>query len=131
MHARHVTVHGSPDRVDEGIRSVRESVLPIPRECAGFKGQLLMVDRDKGEVIGSSVMGHRGEQASEEKVLPVRQETADQVEAFQLRMWLSTSCRFRDALKPSRPGISFCAGPDRTWGMPPTVRRRSDPTLGR
>ena len=55
MYARHVTVHGSPDKMDEGIRSLQERVLPVLRECAGFKGQLLLVDRDKGEAIGISL----------------------------------------------------------------------------
>lgn len=82
MYARHVTVQGSPDKIDEGIRSVRESVLPVLRECAGFKGQLLLVDRDKGQAIGISLWDtEENMRASEQKVQPVRQHTADQVEA--------------------------------------------------
>ena len=78
VYARHVTVHGSPENVDEAIRSVREAVLPVLRECAGFKGQVFLVDRDKGEAIGISLWDtEQNMQASEEKVRAVREQTAD------------------------------------------------------
>jgi hypothetical protein len=82
MYARHVTVHGSPDKVEEAIRSVQETILPVLRECAGFKGQLFLVDRDKGEAIGISLWDTEANmRASEEKVRPVREQTADQAGA--------------------------------------------------
>ena len=55
MYARHVTVHGSPEKVDEAIQSLRDHVLPVLKDCDGFKGQLLLVDRAKGEGIGISL----------------------------------------------------------------------------
>ena len=82
MHARHVTVKGSPDKIDEGIRSVREQVLPVLQGCEGFKGQLLLVDRKKGEAIGISLWdSEENMHASEEKVHQSRQATADEVDA--------------------------------------------------
>jgi hypothetical protein len=82
MYARHVTVKGSPDRADEAISSVRDRVLPVLRECAGFKGQLLLVDRDKGEAIGISLWDtEENMNASEEKVAAARQQTATEVGA--------------------------------------------------
>ena len=82
MYARHVTVSGSADKIDEGIRSVREQVLPVLQGCAGFRGQLLLVDRDKGEAIGISLWDSEEEmRASEDKVHQARQATADQVAA--------------------------------------------------
>ena len=82
MYARHVTVHGSPDRVDQAVQSVRDDVLPVLRECAGYKGQLLLVDRAKGEAIGISLWDtEENMKASEEKVAAARQQTADQVGA--------------------------------------------------
>jgi hypothetical protein len=35
MYARHVTVHGSPERIDEAVESVRNNVLPVLQACAG------------------------------------------------------------------------------------------------
>ena len=82
MYARHVTVHGSPDRIDEGVRSVRDHVLPVLQGCAGFKGQLLLIDRTKGEAIGISLWdSEENMRASEEKVAAARQQTADEVGA--------------------------------------------------
>ncbi len=82
MYARHVTVHGSPDRIDEAVQSVRNNVLPVLQGCAGFKGQLLLIDRTKGEAIGISLWDtEESMNASEEKVAAARQQTADQVGA--------------------------------------------------
>jgi hypothetical protein len=82
VHARHVTVKGSPDKVDEAIRSVREQVLPVLQGCDGFKGQLLLVDRTKGEAVGISLWDtEENMNASEAKVSQARQATADQVDA--------------------------------------------------
>jgi hypothetical protein len=82
MYARHVTVHGSPDRVDDAVQSLRTSVLPVLQGCAGFKGQLLLIDRAKGEAIGISLWDtEENMKASEEKVSAARQQTADQAGA--------------------------------------------------
>ncbi|CAN5246033.1 hypothetical protein BH20ACT24_BH20ACT24_04280 [soil metagenome] len=82
MYARHVVIHGSPEKIDEGIRSVRERVLPVLKECAGFKGQLLLVDRNRGEAIGISLWDtEENMRASEEKVRATRQQAADEVGA--------------------------------------------------
>jgi hypothetical protein len=82
VYARHVTVRGSGEKIDEGIRSVREQVIPILQQCEGFRGQLLLVDRDKGEAIGISLWDtEENMQASEEKVSGARQQTADQLDA--------------------------------------------------
>ncbi len=82
MYARHVTVRGSGERIDEGVLAIREQVIPVLRDCKGFRGQLLLVDRDKGEAIGISLWETKEDMlASEEKVSGVRQQTADSVGA--------------------------------------------------
>jgi heme-degrading monooxygenase HmoA len=82
MYARHVTVQGSPDRVDDAIRALKERVLPALRECEGFRGQLFLVDRANGKGIGISLWDtEENMNASEEKVAPSRQQTADEVGA--------------------------------------------------
>ena len=80
MHARHVTVSGPSEKIDEGIRSVREEVFPVLQDCDGFRGQLLLVDRQKAEIIGISLWDSEEDMvASEEKVHQARQSTAEQV----------------------------------------------------
>ena len=82
MFARHVTVHGSPNQIDEAIRVQREHMVPVLRDCIGFKAQLFLVDRQTGEVIGISLWQTENDMiASEERVSVVRQRVADQVGA--------------------------------------------------
>lgn len=82
MFARHVTVKGSAEHIEEGVQSVREHVIPVLKGCKGFRGQLLLVDREKGEAIGISLWDTEEDMvASEEKVSGARQQTADSVEA--------------------------------------------------
>jgi heme-degrading monooxygenase HmoA len=82
MYARHVTVRGSAEKVDEGVKSVQERVFPILKECKGFRAQLLLVDRGKGEVIGISLWDTEEDMlASEEKISSARQQTAEAVNA--------------------------------------------------
>ncbi len=82
MYARHVTVRGSADKLEDGVRSVREHVVPVLKECDGFRGQLLLVDREKGEAIGISLWDTEEDMlASEAKVAATRQQTADTVDA--------------------------------------------------
>lgn len=59
---------------------MRNNVLPVLQVCAGFKGQLLLIDRAKGKAIGISLWDtEENMNASEEKVAAARQQTADQV----------------------------------------------------
>jgi hypothetical protein len=82
VYARHVTVHGSGEKVDAGIAMVREQVLPVLQKCQGFRGQLMLVDRAKGEAIGISLWDTEEDMlASEDKVSASRQQTADSVGA--------------------------------------------------
>lgn len=82
MFARHVTVHGSPDRIDEGVRIQRENVVPVLRACMGFIAQIFLVDRATGDVVGMSLWETEEDMlASEANVRPVRQLVAQQVGA--------------------------------------------------
>ena len=82
VHASFQVTSTEAERVDQAVQSVREHVLPVLQGCAGFKGQLLLVDRDKGEAIGISLWDtEENMEASEEKVAAARQQTADNVGA--------------------------------------------------
>lgn len=52
MYARVTTVHGSPDKVDAGIASFNEQVLPTVKAIDGFRAALLLVDRSSGKGLG-------------------------------------------------------------------------------
>ena len=52
MHARMSTLEGSPGEMDEGLRDVREHVLPLLKQQEGFKGFIALGNRQSGELIG-------------------------------------------------------------------------------
>jgi hypothetical protein len=51
MFARVVTFQGKPDKVDDGIRYMKEQVNPNIAKMAGSKGAYTLVDRKSGKVM--------------------------------------------------------------------------------
>ncbi len=54
MYARMSTLEGPADRMDEGLRQVREHALPQLQQQDGFKGFVALGDRHSGKLIGIS-----------------------------------------------------------------------------
>jgi heme-degrading monooxygenase HmoA len=82
MFARMSTLEGPPDQVDEGLRYVREQVLPLMQQQDGFKGFIVLGDRQSGKVIGVSFWeSEQAMQASEEVGDRTRSESAEAVGA--------------------------------------------------
>ena len=52
MHARMSTLEGSPEAMDEGLRDVREHVLPLLKQQERFEGFIALGNRQSGELIG-------------------------------------------------------------------------------
>jgi heme-degrading monooxygenase HmoA len=78
MHARMSTLEGSPGEMDEGLRDVREHVLPLLKQQEGFKGFIALGNRQSGELIGITFWeSEQAMQASEEVGLRARSETAE------------------------------------------------------
>ena len=78
MHARMSTLEGSPDELDEGVRDVKEHVLPLLRQQDGFKGFITLGDRQSGELIGITFWeSEQAMQASEEVGERTRSDTAE------------------------------------------------------
>ena len=51
MFARAVNVQFQSGKVDEASRIVEEAIVPVLKERKGFKGQLLLAQRDTGKAI--------------------------------------------------------------------------------
>jgi hypothetical protein len=51
MYARSTTVHGRPQNLDDGIRYVRERVMPQVEQMDGCVGLSMLADRDSGRCI--------------------------------------------------------------------------------
>ena len=82
MYARVTSLTGSPDDVDAGIASFRDSVVPFAREQG--KGAALFVDRASGEAIAITLWeSEEALRASEERANALRADAADEMGATQ------------------------------------------------
>ena len=78
MHARMSTLEGSPEEMDEGLRDVRERVLPLLKQQEGFKGFIALGNHQSGELIGITFWeSEQAMQASEEVGDRTRGDTAE------------------------------------------------------
>ena len=82
MHARLSTFEGSPDQtpdqIDESLRQVREELLPQAKQLDGFKGAIILADRQSGN--SRSITFWESEEAmraSEEAANRLREESAE------------------------------------------------------
>jgi len=48
MHTRVVSVQVKPDKMDDVVNIWRDSVLPVTKQLQGFKGALLLSNRETG-----------------------------------------------------------------------------------
>jgi hypothetical protein len=77
MHARVTRFKGEPAKIDEGVRMIKETVIPSAKKLAGFKGGYWFIDRKTG--VGFSVALFESEaavQSSEESAKKVRDQVA-------------------------------------------------------
>jgi heme-degrading monooxygenase HmoA len=51
VYARVSTLEGSPEQIDEGLRFLREELLPTGKEDPGFKGLIALGDRQSGKAL--------------------------------------------------------------------------------
>ena len=74
MYARISKLEGSPDYIDEGLRYVRENVLPQPQQQDGFEGMTALADRQTGRMLGVTFW-------ESEEALRASEEAADRLRA--------------------------------------------------
>lgn len=73
MFARTTTVQGDQRALDDGIREVREQVMPAVQDMEGFVGLSMLVDRESGRcVVTTAWDSERALRASRELVGPLR-----------------------------------------------------------
>ena len=59
MYARVTTLEGTPDKMDDATRHVREQTLPQLQQMDGFKGFVALGDRHSGKLLGGGLLGER------------------------------------------------------------------------
>jgi hypothetical protein len=78
MHARVTTMEGSPERLGEGLREIREDVLPQLQQQDGYEGFIVFDNRQNGELIGFTLWeSEQAMRASEEVGDRTRRESAE------------------------------------------------------
>ena len=126
MHARLTTLEGSPDKVDDAMRHIREQTLSQLREMDGFKGFIAFGDRQTGKLLGLALWEDEDAlRATEEAVTSVRSGAADAaggsvagVEQYEVFVFEA----------PSAGPVS--AATDTVGGVTDTVRGVTDNLLG-
>ena len=78
MYARMTTLDGSPDRMDDATRHVREQVLPQLQQMDGFKGFIALGNRQSGKLVGVAFWeSEQAMRAAASSVASVRGESAE------------------------------------------------------
>ena len=78
MYARVTTIQGSPDRMDDAERHVREQTLSQLQEMDGFKGFVALGDRQSGKLLGVAFWeSEEALRATEQAVSGVRSGAAE------------------------------------------------------
>jgi heme-degrading monooxygenase HmoA len=74
MFARLTTLQGSPERADEGVRFIQETVVPQAKQQAGFQGGYWGLDRSTGKAALTLWESEQAVQDSEPFGQQVRQQ---------------------------------------------------------
>jgi hypothetical protein len=78
VHARVSTYQGEPAMMDDAAQVGREEVLPAAKQLAGFKGVLLLGDRESGKSISITLWeDENAMRDSEERANQLRERTAE------------------------------------------------------
>jgi heme-degrading monooxygenase HmoA len=51
VHARVFTYEGSPDEIDAAIQLGREHILPLEQQMEGFRGLIVLADREAQKLV--------------------------------------------------------------------------------
>lgn len=77
MYARTTTLEGSPERMDEAVRHLREELIPQLDQQDGYKGFIALGDRHSGKLVGVVLWeNEEAMRASEEAADRMRGESA-------------------------------------------------------
>jgi heme-degrading monooxygenase HmoA len=77
MWARQTRVQADPAKLDQAIEQIRNTVQPALEQADGYKGFTVLIDRDSGELVGTSYFESReAVEASESAVRGPRDEAA-------------------------------------------------------
>ena len=134
MHARMTTMEGSSERLDEGLREIKEDALPQLQQQDGFRGFVVFDNRHNGELIGFTLWeSEEAMQASEEVGERTRRESAETmsdtisgVERYEVALFEVPSAGAVSGVTDTVGGVT-----EPVSGVTDTVRGTTDRLLGR
>lgn len=75
--ARSTDISGDPAKIDDGIRFLREKVLPVAQQQKGFRALICAVNRETGRSVTNSIWDTLEDlRANESTIAPLREEAA-------------------------------------------------------
>jgi heme-degrading monooxygenase HmoA len=133
MHARMTSMEGSSERLDEGLREIREDVLPQLQQQDGFKGFIVFDNRQSGKMVGFSLWeSEQAMRASEEVADRTRRESAETmsgtiagVERYEVALFEVPSAGPVSGVTDTVGGVTDTVG-----GVTDPVRGATDRLLG-
>jgi quinol monooxygenase YgiN len=82
MYARVTFSQVSPDRIDEAVSLLRDSLVPAARQQKGFKGYLLLGDRAVGKGISISMWETESDRAASDQPSEYYREVTARIAPF-------------------------------------------------
>jgi heme-degrading monooxygenase HmoA len=133
MHARMTSMEGSSERLSEGLREIREDVLPQLQQQDGFKGFIVFDNRQNGKLVGFSLWeSEQAMRASEEVADRTRRESAETmsdtiagVERYEVGLFEVPSAGPVSGVTDTVGGVTDTVG-----GVTDPVRGATDKLLG-
>ncbi len=133
MYARISTLEGSPEHIDEGLRQVRQNVLPQLHQQEGFKGMVALANRQTGTTLGITFWeNEQALKASEEAADRLREDSAQAmsdtiagVERYEVGLFEVPSAEAVSGATDTVGGVT-----DRVSGATDSVRGVTDNFLG-
>ncbi len=133
MYARISTLEGSPENIDEGLRQVRENVLPQIQQQEGFEGMVALADRQSGKTLGITFwQSEEALKASEEAADRLREDSAEAmsdtiagVERYEVGLFEVASAGAVSGVTDTVGGVTDTVG-----GATDSVRGVTDNLLG-
>jgi heme-degrading monooxygenase HmoA len=55
MHARMFEFEGSPEEIEAAVALARDEILPLERQMPGFRGLVLLADKEAGRLVSLSL----------------------------------------------------------------------------
>ena len=89
MYARSTTVHADPQRIDEGIATIRDDIMPAVQSMPGCMGVSMLIDRQSGRcIVTTSWDSEESMSASREGVRAMRERAGEVMGgSFDVQEW--------------------------------------------